>query len=149
MSRRTCVIVKQMQSNNMAVKDIGRLGSRISSAMILIKFWQNMPVSAAEGPMLVVNFMKAYEETLVVFSSEMMLNCIIQNKEHFIAAKLHLLLQSQWNLQCFKLKFALSRPEMSRKFPSLYNLYYKFYLPRVKFNWSSPIFGRQEWLCDH
>ena len=43
-------------------------------------------------------------------------------------------------LQCFKLKFSLSHPKMFRKFSSLYNLL-NFYLPRVKFNWSSPIFG--------
>ena len=28
-------------------------------------------------------------------------------------------------------------------------IYYNFYLPRFKFNWSSPIFGRQGWLGDH
>ena len=50
--------------------------------------------------------------------------------------------------QCFKLKFSLSRPKMFRKFASWYNLY-NFYLPRVKFNWSSPIFGFQGQVGDH
>ena len=50
--------------------------------------------------------------------------------------------------QCFKLKNFLSRPEMLRKFPP-YIICYDFYLPRVKFNWSSPIFGRQGRLGDH
>ena len=48
--------------------------------------------------------------------------------------------------QCFKIIFSLSHPEMFRKFP--YIIYYNFYLPRVKFNWSSPIFGRQGRLGD-
>ena len=44
--------------------------------------------------------------------------------------------------QCFKLKFSLSRPEKLENFPP-YIIYYNFYLTRVKFNWSSPIFGHQ------
>ena len=50
--------------------------------------------------------------------------------------------------QCFKLKLSLSRPEM---FPP-YMIYYNFYLPRVKFDWSSPIdqshrYGRHQAAC--
>ena len=52
-------------------------------------------------------------------------------------------------IQCFKLQFSLSRPEMLKKVPSLSNLYYNFYLPRVKFNWFSLIFGHQGQLGDH
>ena len=57
-------------------------------------------------------------------------------------SKHDLLLKFDWHhskvvLQCFKLKFSLSRPDMLTKFPSLYNLSY-FYLPRVNFNWYSP-----------
>ena len=44
--------------------------------------------------------------------------------------------------QCFKLKFSLSHPDVLKNFPP-YMVYYNFYSPRVKFNWSSPIFGRQ------
>ena len=52
-------------------------------------------------------------------------------------------------IQCFKLQFSLSRPEMLKKVLSLSNLYYNFYSPRVKFNWFSPIFGHQGQLGDH
>ena len=46
--------------------------------------------------------------------------------------------------QCFKLKFLLVAQKCSENFP-LYIIYYNFYLPMVKFNWSSPIFGHQGW----
>ena len=39
------------------------------------------------------------------------------------------------------------RQDQSEKFPP-YLIYYNFYLPRIKINWSSPIFGRQGRLGD-
>ena len=53
-------------------------------------------------------------------------------------------------VQCFKTKFSLSprTAQVSGNFHP-YIIYYNFYLPRVKLNWSSPIFGRQGRLGDH
>ena len=45
----------------------------------------------------------------------------------------------------FQTKIILVAQKRSEK----YIIYCNFYLPRVKFNWSSPIFGRQGRLGDH
>ena len=45
-------------------------------------------------------------------------------------------------LQCLKLKKFLVTQKCSKNFPP-YIIYYNFYLPMVKCNWSSPMFGCQ------
>ena len=50
--------------------------------------------------------------------------------------------------ECFKLKFLLSHPKYLEKFPP-YIIYYKSYLPRVKFEWSRQILGGQWRLGNH